>query len=86
MVEAVSPQQLAAGGRRFAERFASTQPGVPVQVSAFYAAQAAIFLPDAVARSLRWDARLGHRRTVRTRVTDGLVVADRDGRCRSETK
>jgi len=80
MVETLIPQQLPAGGCRVPERFTSTQPGVPVQVSAISAAQAAIVGLDAIARSLRWDAQLGHRRTVRTRVTDGLVVAERDGR------
>ena len=65
-------EHLPAAGAGFAERFARTQAGKPVEPSAIYAAQATIVLLDAIARS---D---GTRRSVvdelfRTRVTDGLL-------------
>jgi branched-chain amino acid transport system substrate-binding protein len=44
-------ERLPPAGARFVERFAGTQPGAPVQASAVYAAQAAIVLLDAIARS-----------------------------------
>ena len=68
----VVTEHLPPAGAAFAERFARTQAGVPVEPSAIYAAQAATVLLDAIARS---D---GTRRSVvdelfRTRVTDGLL-------------
>jgi branched-chain amino acid transport system substrate-binding protein len=68
----VVTEHLPPAGADFAERFARTQAGVPVEPSAIYAAQATTVLLDAIARS---D---GTRRSVvdelfRTRVTDGLL-------------
>jgi branched-chain amino acid transport system substrate-binding protein len=65
-------EHLPPAGADFAERFARTQAGMPVEPSAIYAAQATTVLLDAIARS---D---GTRRSVvdelfRTRVTDGLL-------------
>lgn len=65
-------ERLPAAGARFADRFSHTQSGAPVEAGAVYAAQSALVLLDAIARS---D---GTRRSVvdqmfRTRVTDGLL-------------
>jgi branched-chain amino acid transport system substrate-binding protein len=44
-------ERLPAAGARFVERFGNTQPGVDIEPSAVYAAQAAEVLLDAIARS-----------------------------------
>jgi branched-chain amino acid transport system substrate-binding protein len=72
---------LPAAGARFVERFSQTQPGVEVEPTAVYAAQATEVLLDAIARS---D---GSRASVldelfRTRVSSGLLGSfafDRNG-------
>jgi DNA-binding SARP family transcriptional activator/ABC-type branched-subunit amino acid transport system substrate-binding protein len=68
----VVTERLPPAGVRFAERFGKTQPGVEVEPSAVYAAQATEVVLDAIARS---D---GSRRSVleqlfATRVKDGLL-------------
>jgi branched-chain amino acid transport system substrate-binding protein len=68
----VVTEGLPVAGSRFAARFGATQPGLPVEPSAIYAAQAAEVVLDAIARS---D---GTRPSVvaeilRTRVEDGLL-------------
>jgi branched-chain amino acid transport system substrate-binding protein len=44
-------QKLGAGGRRFARAFSATQPGIELEPSAIYAAQAAEVMLDAIAHS-----------------------------------
>jgi branched-chain amino acid transport system substrate-binding protein len=67
-------EKLSAPGRRFARDFAATQPGVELEPSAIYAAQAAEVMLDAIARSN------GTRPSIvaqlfATKIRDGLVGA-----------
>jgi branched-chain amino acid transport system substrate-binding protein len=64
--------ELPPAGARFAARFARTQAGVPVEAPAIYAAQAALVLLDAIARSDGTRASVVEQ-LFRTRVTDGLL-------------
>jgi DNA-binding SARP family transcriptional activator/ABC-type branched-subunit amino acid transport system substrate-binding protein len=65
-------ERLGPAGKRFVHAFAATQPGVDIQPTAVYAAQAAEVLLDAIARSDGTRASV-IRQLFRTKVKDGLL-------------
>jgi branched-chain amino acid transport system substrate-binding protein len=67
-------QKLSAPGRRFAREFSATQPGVELEPSAIYAAQAAEVMLDAIARSDGTRPSIVSR-LFATKIRDGLVGA-----------
>lgn len=74
-------ERLPPAGARFVERFRRAQPGVEIELSAVYAAQAAEVLLDAIARSDGSRASV-LRELFRLRVEDGLLGSfgfDRNG-------
>jgi DNA-binding SARP family transcriptional activator/ABC-type branched-subunit amino acid transport system substrate-binding protein len=74
-------ERLPSAGERFVERFGGTQPGVEIEPSAVYAAQATEVLLDAIARSDGTRASVV-KELFETRVRDGLLGSfgfDRNG-------
>src|SRR5215211_6838091 len=68
----VTPQSYGPSARRFAREFGVTQPGIEVEPSALYAADAARALLDAIARS-DGSRRSVIRQLFATRVKNGVV-------------
>ena len=71
-INGLLPESYPPSARRFAQRFGVTQPSLPVEPSAVYAAQAAEVVLDAIARSD--GTRDGVREQLfQTRIEDGLI-------------